>query len=146
MSNKTNLPRCSTVANMASDYLRFQEMIMGHGVRLAFHEPVQKITIKKSDSFKSTQDCESQMLRLWQYSSKQTMMFYANIADTNREFNSKHASPLNTPRLTYQCNTSALLRRNLRSSFALTFPCRINLGGNPDQRVQDPLTQARIST
>lgn len=68
---------------------------MGHGVRLAFHEPIQKVTIRKSGSLKRpTSDCAAQMLRLWQYPTKQTMMFYANISCTNREYNSKYTSPL----------------------------------------------------
>lgn len=74
---------CST---MSSDYRRFQELIMGQGVQMPFHGPVQKITAKRSGALTCTTICEMQNVRLWKYPSRYTLMFYANMSDTIKEY------------------------------------------------------------
>ena len=59
---------------------------MGHDIHLRFHKPIQKVTTKKTGNLKSTHDSETQILRVWKYATKQTMMFHANIAETYREY------------------------------------------------------------
>ena len=87
--HQVELRNFSSPTKIVLDYHRFQELIMGHNIHLNFHRPIQKVTFRKTGALKSTHDCEAQVLRVWKYQSKQTMMFYANIAETYREYDCK---------------------------------------------------------
>ena len=67
---------------------------MGQDVSLLLHVPVQMIAVRYAGTLTSTKECETQTLRLWQYSFGQSIMFYANNSEKVREFERKYSGAL----------------------------------------------------
>ena len=77
------------------DYRRFQELLMGPNVNLQFQVPSESITAKKYAERNPSKESQSQYLRLWQSSGRQTLMFFANLSSNKyRAYNTENFRPV----------------------------------------------------
>lgn len=77
------------------DYRRFQEMLMGPGVKLQLQVPIQSISVKRFNAGNSAEESRLQYLRLWQYGRRQTLMFFANLTSSKyREYQMENLRPI----------------------------------------------------
>ena len=108
------------------DYRRFQEILMGPDVKLQLQVPVQSVTSKKYELNRPTKESQLQYLRLWEFGTCQTVMFFANISSTKyKEYRMENLRPVDLKSKTVirlEVHLPGMVRRGSSSKSPLIIP------------------------